>query len=126
MDVKSSFEPKKKFKLTKRSDYNQLMRHSTRYVGKYVVLDVRSNQLARSRLGLTVVRRYGKAHERNRVKRLIREAFRLSYSQLSEGIDINIRPRHLAHFAKTQHIIDDLLYLIGNHGIAQPSTASSR
>lgn len=50
--------------------------------------------LARPRLGLSVGKRVGNAAERNRVKRLLREAFRLSQRELPPGLDliVSVRP----------------------------------
>ena len=51
------------------------------------------NGLPHSRLGLSVSRKFGKATERNRLRRLYREAFRLTRRELPAGLDIILIPR---------------------------------
>lgn len=50
------------------------------------------NGLAHPRLGLSVSRKLGGAVVRNRWKRLLREAFRLSGTRLPSGIDLVVIP----------------------------------
>jgi ribonuclease P protein component len=50
------------------------------------------NGLSETRLGLTVGRRYGGAVQRNRAKRVLREAFRLSRHDLPPGLDLVVSP----------------------------------
>lgn len=57
--------------------------------GPLVVFAVR-NVLKRSRWGLSVSRRVGTAVARNRIKRLLREAIRLSQHELPAGYDVVI------------------------------------
>ena len=40
-----------------------------------------------TRLGITVRRKVGRAHERNRIKRLVREAYRKNRGQLPMGLN---------------------------------------
>lgn len=51
------------------------------------------NELPFSRLGVSVSRKLGGAVERNRLKRLLRETFRLSRSKLPTGLDLVLIPR---------------------------------
>ena len=49
------------------------------------------------RLGIAVSRKIGNAVVRNRVKRLIREAFRATYVQFGDRIDVVVIARSLRH-----------------------------
>ena len=51
------------------------------------------NGLAYLRLGMSVSRKIGKATHRNRLRRLYREAFRLTREELPTGLDLVLIPR---------------------------------
>ena len=51
------------------------------------------NGLPHLRLGLSVSRKFGQATRRNRLRRLYREAFRLSRHEMPTGIDLVLIPR---------------------------------
>lgn len=88
-------------------------------------LNVRQGPALEARIGLTVSRKYGKSHERNRFKRLVREAFRLSYPLLAPGLEINVLPLPAAHGATFEAIRAELLLLLGVHE-RTPSEPQSR
>ena len=62
-------------------------------------------QVAGPRVGLTVGKVVGKAHERNRIKRRMREALRRHVDLLSVGFDLILHPRRAVltvEFAKLE------------------------
>lgn len=81
-------------------------------VGHWILIEKRKNKLLVTRLGITVSKRYGKSHERNRFKRIVREAFRLCYPNLPVGFDLIVKPRSAAHSAKMSDIQSELIKLI--------------
>jgi len=89
--------------------------HATRHVGNWIIIEARPNKSTLSRLGITVTRRYGKAHMRNRFKRVVREAFRLCQQEIKSGFDLNIKPRNLANTAKMQDIMGEIIRFLAKH-----------
>ena len=67
--------------------------HTSGFADGYLVLYARKNRTDGNRVGITVSKKLGKAHVRNRVRRRLREIYRLNSSQLKTGWDIVIVAR---------------------------------
>jgi ribonuclease P protein component len=83
-----------------------------KHVGKFLLIDCLPHQNGPSRLGISCSCKFGSSVERNRFKRMVREAFRTA--QLPTGVDLNIRPRSKAKGATLQQIRSEMLHLVQN------------
>ena len=59
----------------------------------WIIVYACENGLAWSRLGLSVSRKVGNAVRRNRLRRLYKEAFRLTKHDMPAGLDLVVVPR---------------------------------
>lgn len=77
-------------RIRNRQDYLRIYEQGTRrYSQRFTIITCR-NPTGIRRLGMTVSKKAGNAVERNRIKRLLREFFRLNKSRLPEAQDIVI------------------------------------
>ena len=74
-------------------DFRRAYRRRCSSADDVVIVYACENGLDRCRLGLSVSRKYGPAVARNRWKRLVREAFRLSRLKLPNEVDLIVLPR---------------------------------
>jgi ribonuclease P protein component len=103
----------KSARLLTRSQYTSFHRHSIRLFGQQISVDIRQGNAPSAKLGITVSRKFGKAHDRNRFKRVVREAFREIYSSLPEDLELNVVPRKSNAPLSKQAVLVDLQKLLG-------------
>jgi ribonuclease P protein component len=101
----------KKDRLLKRREYKRLSREGRRLVGVRICIDCAKSS-GSTRLGITASTHYGNAPERNRFKRLVREAFRLSRHRIPSDVDLNVIPRKLAKTATLADIKAEFFNLL--------------
>jgi len=101
---------KKETHLTKATQYATVFREGRSWANRLLVIKAAPNGLGFSRYGLSVGKRVGKAVNRNRVKRLLREILRLT--ALQPGWDIIFIARATAataDYAEFQQAAEELL-----------------
>ena len=78
----------KRLRLQKRWQFSLVQRKGHRYHTPSLIVYYKANSNRPVRIGITVSRKVGKAHQRNRIKRLIREAFRTSELRYQKGFNL--------------------------------------
>ena len=103
---------KRKYRLRRNSDFRRVRYVGKSYASPIMVLAFLRNGLTHSRFGFVVSKQLGKAINRNKLKRRMREATRLRLSQIKSGFDIVIIGRqriNRANFAEIERTIEYLL-----------------
>lgn len=91
--------------------------HTNGYGSPYLVLYARKNRTNANRVGITVSKRLGKAHIRNRIRRRLREAYRINEDKFQPGWDIVVVARSKALDAPFDKLVNSYLNLAKKAGI---------
>lgn len=87
------YKAPRRYRLRRRSDINAVFDNGKSVRDRLATMIARPNDLPHTRTGVGISRRHGNAVRRNRIKRLCREAMRLSRNDLPAGWDFMILPR---------------------------------
>jgi len=78
----------------RKRDFDRVFQRGRVFKFEEIILRAIPNDLPQARLGISISKRHGTAVRRNRMKRLLREAFRLNKQILSVPCDIAVVPRN--------------------------------
>lgn len=108
-----------------KNDFKNIIRGGKRIQGPGLVLWYKPAPLGKDdvRMGLVVSRKLGSAVVRNRVKRLLREAFRLNRERLKSGVDYVLSPRCSEKLATADAAENAVLSLCRKAGLAPGTSA---
>jgi len=98
--------------LRRPSDFQRVYDRRRSVSDEWLIVYGCENGLPHLRLGLSVSRKYGPAVRRNRLRRLYREAFRLTKHELPAGLDLVLIPKTLKE-PGLQDLIKALSKLVG-------------
>ena len=89
------------------------------HANSYLVLYARKNRSATNRVGVTVSKKLGCAVVRNRIRRRLREVYRLNEDKFQPGWDIVVVARSRCQHAKFENLCEAYLSLAEKAGILE-------
>jgi ribonuclease P protein component len=109
-------------RLQKNEDFQSVYRSGKSYANKYFIIYVSNNRLNTNRLGVSVSKKIGNSVIRHRMKRLVKESFRLQKDMFNSGLDIVVIVRKGAEVLTFQQVTDALLHLMKLHHCMKSET----
>jgi ribonuclease P protein component len=110
--VKGSFGFAKKERINQARDFRRIMKFGRRISSENFVLFIEKNENTFHRLGIVVKKEVGSAAFRNRMKRYIREFFRLHKRQIRGSNDIILMIKKGCSLSRYQEAEEELRSLL--------------
>ena len=104
---------KRAYRLRRPDQFQRVRREGRSWGSPLLTLNAAPNRRRMSRCGFVVGKRVGKAVDRNRIRRRVREVVRLAYDRIAPGWDLVFIARSPAlmtvEFAQIQATVEQLL-----------------
>jgi len=108
---------KKTISLKKNYEFSRVYKKGRFFAGKYIAMHVLRNNYGYNRLGITVSTKFGKSVKRNRIRRLIRENYRLHEDFVRDGYDIVFVARKQDVMPEYRQIENEMKFLMAKLGV---------
>ncbi len=115
-------------RLQRPEQFQRVRREGKSWSHPLFIMNAARNRVGHTRCGFVVGKQFGKAHDRNRAKRRVRESVRRRYEHIAAGYDLVFVLRtsvQQAAFAALEQAVVDLLKRAGLW-VAQPPTTGSQ
>ena len=103
--------------LKSNQEFRTVYKNGRSYANSYLVVYLLENNTDRNRLGISVSKKVGNSVVRHRLKRLIKESYRLHENMFNSGLNIVVIARVGAGKADFHQIENALLHVMRLHNV---------
>ncbi len=102
-------------RIRKRPQFQAIMRTGQRRFTTSFIFFLQPSPLPIPRLGITVTKKAGNAVRRNRLKRLVREAFRLHPELFRRPVDVVVVAKRDNQIGSLEEVVGEFRHVLGRH-----------
>ncbi len=105
------------YPIKKNEDFSLIYKKGRSRANKYFIMYAKKNGSDKNRIGISVSKKVGNSVVRHRVKRLVKESYRLHEKMFNSGLDIVVIARSSAADLGFYDVESALLHLLKLHNI---------
>ncbi|PLX83386.1 MAG: ribonuclease P protein component [Desulfuromonas sp.] len=109
-----------RLRLLRRREFLRVWSKGKKHHTRHFIIVMQERESGPTRLGVTVSKKVGGAVVRNRVKRLLREYFRIHYDHLPPSLDLSIIAKRGASRVEYKAVCEELRVLIDRTATKTP------
>jgi ribonuclease P protein component len=113
VNAKGAFRFTRRERLTHPQDFKRVMKTGRKFYSKNFIVFAKPNEQEFHRLGVVVSKEVGTAAYRNRIKRVLREFFRLQKHRIKGALDIIVMAKRGCVLGKYVDVKDELGRVLG-------------
>lgn len=101
----------RKYRLRNNVHFKKVYNRGKSYGNRLVVMYIYKNGMDYNRVGFSVTKKIGNSVERNRVRRKMKEVYRLNCHKVKDGYDLIFLPKAMANKATYKEIESAMFHL---------------
>ncbi len=98
--------------IKKNEEYREVYNCGKSMANRILIIYFKKNDIKENKIGFTVSKKVGKSVVRNKVRRLLKESYRLNYEKMKKGYDIVFIARKNACDSSFKEIQSAMMHLL--------------
>ena len=107
----------KSVRLRRAKEFSCCARQGTIFIGQHLTIQFLQSSIYSLKFGITVTKKFGKSHDRNRFKRILRDIFRTHKHLIKKKCWIHVKPTQQKIIVDYQLYLKDFLTAIEQMGV---------